>query len=109
MAGGTLEGTGSVGANLMAGGNVSPGTNGPGLLVFPSSLNLRSGATLTLSGTNTSPGAYDQLSVVGTVTLSNATLQVTSLPSVPVGTTFILITNDSTDAVLGTFAGLPEN
>jgi len=109
MAGGTLEGTGSVGANLLVGGNIAPGTNGPGLLTFPSSLNLRSGSTLTLAGTNTLPGAYDQLSVVGAVALSNATLQVTSLPTVPVGTTFIIITNDGVDAVQGTFSGLPEN
>ncbi|MBI3852669.1 MAG: hypothetical protein HY298_20625, partial [Verrucomicrobia bacterium] len=109
MAGGTLEGTGSVGVNLLAGGNIAPGTSGPGLLLFPSSLNLRSGATLTLSGTNTSPGTYDQLSVVGTVALSNATLQVLSLPSVSPGTTFIIITNDGVDAVQGTFNGLAEN
>ena len=101
MAGGILEGTGSVGANSLVGGNIAPGRNGPGLLVFPSSLNLLSGATLTLSGTNTSPGSYDQLSVVGTVALSNATLQVFSLPSVPPGTAFIIITNDGVDAVQG--------
>jgi hypothetical protein len=109
MTGGTLEGSGAVGANLLAGGNITPGTNGPGLLLFPSSLNLRSGATLTLAGTNTLPGTYDQLSVVGTVALSNATLQVLSLPSVSPGTTFIIITNDGVDAVQGEFLGLPEN
>jgi hypothetical protein len=36
-------------------------------------------------------------------------LQVTSLPSVPAGTTFVIITNDGVDAVQGTFNGLAEN
>ena len=56
------------------------------------------------------PGSqYDQLSVVGAVSLANATLQVTSLPAVAPGTTFTLILNDDADAVTGTFSGLAEN
>ena len=48
---------------------------------------------------------HDQLNVSGTVTLGNAILSVTGLPpSAPI----VIIDNDLTDAVVGTFAGLPQ-
>jgi hypothetical protein len=73
-------------------------------------LTLGSGATLVIDGTGTAPGSqYDQLSVIGGVALSACTLQVTSLPNVPAGTSFVIITNTSAGAVAGAFAGLPEN
>ncbi|MFO1513576.1 MAG: hypothetical protein U1F83_11775, partial [Verrucomicrobiota bacterium] len=110
VTGGTLEGTGAFGANAITGGIVTPGQAGPGLIGFSAGLNLSAGATLSLSGTGTIPGTqYDQLSVTGAVVLANATLQVSSLPSVTAGTTFVLILNDGVDAVTGTFNGLPEN
>ena len=109
MTGGTLDGTGSLGANSIAGGTVSPGPS-PGLIAFNSGLNLGAGATLVIDGNSLTPGTgYDQLSVFGTAALGSSTLQVTSLPSVPPGTTFIIITNDGVDAVQGTFNGLAEN
>jgi hypothetical protein len=110
MTGGTLEGSGSFGANSISGGTLSPGQAGPGLINFTSGLNLSAGATLSMSGTGTTAGSqYDQLSVVGAVSLGNATLQVVSLPAVAPGTTFVLIQNDGADAVIGTFNGLTEN
>jgi hypothetical protein len=110
MTGGTLDGAGSFGANSFTGGLITPGQSGPGLIGFPSGLNLNAGTTLTMSGTGTVPGSqYDQLSVTGSVALAGATLQVTSLPLVPGGTTFVLIQNDGVDAVSGTFNGLAEN
>ncbi len=110
MNGGTLDGAGSFGANSITGGIVSPGQGGPGLMTFPSGLNLASSATLMIDGTGTVPGSqYDQLSVIGPVVLGNCTLQVNSLPSVSPGTTFTIIVNDAADAVSGTFNGLPEN
>jgi fibronectin-binding autotransporter adhesin len=110
MNGGTLDGAGSLGANSFAGGSISPGQGGAGLIGFTSDLNLGSGATLTIDGTGILPGTqYDQLSVTGAVVLGNCTLQVTSLPAVAPGTTFILIQNDGVDAVSGTFNGLPDN
>jgi hypothetical protein len=108
--GGTLEGNGTLGSGALTGGLITPGLSGPGLLQFNSGLNLSSNATVILSGTGTLPGTqYDQLSVTGTVVLSNATLQVTSLPPVAGGTEFTLILNDGVDAVGGIFNGLPEN
>ncbi len=105
--GGTLEGSGSVGQNALIGGTVSPGQNGPGIIGFSLGLNFGSNAMLVVNGTSTSQ--YDQLSVTGAVVLANCMLQVSSLPSVPIGTTFVIIINDGVDAVSGTFNGLPEN
>ncbi len=110
ITGGILEGAGSFGANSITGGILSPGQGGSGLITFASGLNLGAGATLSMAGTGTTPGSqYDQLSVIGGVSLGNATLQVTSLPTVAPGTVFVLIDNDGSDPVTGTFSGLPEN
>lgn len=53
---------------------------------------------------------YDQLSVKGTVNLASPTLMVKqAIGYQPVlGTSFVIIENDGTDAVTGTFANLPE-
>jgi hypothetical protein len=110
VSGGTLDGTGAVGANALSGGLISPGQGGPGRLSFTSDLNLGANAALLLDGTGIVPGTgYDQLSVTGAVALGNCALQVASLPSVPTGTTFVIINNDGAEAVTGTFKGLPEN
>ncbi|PYP08808.1 MAG: hypothetical protein DMD59_11065 [Gemmatimonadetes bacterium] len=60
-----------------------------------------------LNGTTAGSG-YDQLSVTGTVNLSGAALTGTMGFSPPTGTTFTIINNDGADAIVGTFAGLPE-
>jgi hypothetical protein len=71
---------------------------------------LGSNATLVIDGTGLVPGSqYDQLSVTGAVAIGNCALQVTSLPSVPIGATFTIITNNGGGAVTGIFNGLPEN
>jgi autotransporter-associated beta strand protein len=51
---------------------------------------------------------YDQLDVTGTVNLANATLDLSLLFAPVVGDQFLLINNDGTDAVIGTFSGLAE-
>ena len=48
---------------------------------------------------------HDELVVSGTVTLDNAVLSVTGILG---REPFVIINNDSNDAVVGTFAGLPE-
>lgn len=110
MTGGKLDGAGFYGgAAAFDGGTVSPGP-ASALIQFQSSLVLGTNVILTLDGTSTVPGvSYDQLSVAGPVTISNATLQVTSLPSVPIGTTFVIITNVTGFPTVGNFNGLPEN
>lgn len=110
VAGGTLSGNGSVAQNALTGGLISPGTGGIGRIGFTSGLNLGSNATFAVAGTGTVPGgSYGQLSVTGAVVLANCTLQINSLPVVPLGTTFVLIDNDGADPVTGTFNGLPDN
>lgn len=105
-ANGTLNGTGEIGF-LLANGNVQPGRS-PGILTC-SNANLAAAMDYYLeingiiAGTN-----YDQLNVRGTNTLSSPFLHV-SLGYMPaVGERFVIIDNDGTDPVFGTFAGLPE-
>ena len=110
LAGGTLEGAGTFNPNNVTGGTISPGLNSAARINFASGLNLNSNVTLAFAGNGPVPGgSYDTLSVTGAVTLANASLQITAMPIVPAGTKFTLIDNDGTDAVGGTFAGLPEN
>jgi len=68
------------------------------------------GGALQLDLGNPTPGTgHDQINTTGSVTLTNPTLLV-SLPSlIPTASqTFVIINNDGTDAIAGTFAGLPE-
>lgn len=109
LTGGVLDGSGTLDQFFASGGIISPG-NSPGLLQFEAGFNAGAGTTLAIDGTGTTPGTgYDQLSVTGAVSITNCTLQVSSLPDVPFGTTFTIIQNDGADAVLGTFLGMPEN
>jgi Bacterial Ig-like domain (group 3) len=56
-----------------------------------------------------SPGAgYDQIDVHGTVALNGATLVPRVEFSPAAGEQFTIVANDGTDAVSGTFAGLPQ-
>ncbi len=109
--GGTLGGTGTVGAvtSTAAGGSVSPGQAGPGIL-NSGNVNLSSGTpgfVVQLNGTTAGTG-YDQLNVTGTVNLSGTSLSGTMGFTPLSGATFTLINNDGADAIVGTFAGLPE-
>lgn len=107
MTGGTLDGTGTISVPAaFDGGTVAP----QAAIHFTSSLSLGTNTALMLSGTGTSPGVtYGQLSVAGTLAISNTTLQITSLPSVSVGTTFTIITNTAASSTTGSFNGLAEN
>ena len=109
--GGTLGGIGSVGAitSTGSGGSVSAGQGGPGML-SSGNVNWSSGSpSFVVQMNGTTPGtAYDQLNVTGTVNVTGATLSGTSGFTPPTGSTFTIINNDGTDAITGTFAGLPE-
>lgn len=105
-----VDGNGSLRQSFFAGGTLSPGLNGPGKIEFAQGLSLAGSARVLVEGVGVVPASqYDQLTVNGAVTLGGATLTVSSLPSVPVGTSFLIIDNDGTDLVSGTFDGLPEN
>jgi hypothetical protein len=106
LAGGTLAGSGTLNADLTNNGLVNPG--GPG-----------STATIDLLGnyTQTSSGVfqvdagstYDVLGVHGTVSLGG-TLQVAPLTASPpqTGQTFVILNNEGSSPISGTFSGLPE-
>lgn len=108
--GSTLKGSGTVGVLTVAdGGTVAPG-NSPGCLTAGNTTFVaNSNFDVELGGTTVCSG-YDQLVVNGTVDLGSATLN-TSLYnsySPAANTAYIIVNNDSTDAVTGTFAGLAE-
>lgn len=109
--GSLLDGNGTLNLVEIHAGTLSPGINGPGAITCPQGLKLGGGAVLAIEGTGTTPGSqYDQLTVNGPIDLGGATLQVKSLPNVPVGTVFTLIRNTAfNNPISGTFAGLPEN
>ncbi len=103
-AGGTLGGGGSVGAATLTGATLSAGeifTTG-NLVVQGGTVPFRIWRSPTVNG-------QTQLRVLGTVTLASPTLEIT-LPFNPplVGEQFVLVDNDGSEAVSGTFAGLPE-
>ena len=109
--GGTLSGIGTVGLLYPAAGSavVSPGAS-PGILTCS---NFNAGAsgpgTLQIELNGTTPGSgYDQLNVHGTVNLAGITLKASLNYSSSVNDQFVIINNDGTDAVTGTFTGLPQ-
>jgi len=101
----TINGTLSTSAS---GVTISPGLS-PGI-INSGDLTLVSNSTLAIElVSNAGPGTgHDQINVTGTVSLGNATLNLTNSFTPVAGTTFVIVNNDSTDAVSGTFNGLPE-
>lgn len=109
--GGVLGGTGTVGSITGGtGGSIAPGnpSTGPGILTN-SNLSLTSFNSFNIQLNGTIAGTdYDRLIVAGTVTLSNAALNVSVGFTPLVGSTFLILDNDAADAITDTFAGLPE-
>jgi fibronectin-binding autotransporter adhesin len=114
--GDVLYGTGaaSIGAGAPAPSGLtvgSVGAAGTGTLNINNNLGLKlaSGATFKVDVNGTSAGTqYDQVIVNGPVNLTGAALAVTSGFTPAVGNTFTIISNDGTDAVVGTFTGLAQ-
>jgi len=106
--GATLGGTGTTGAVSVSNGGILAAGNSPGVL-HTGSLTLASDAILQEQIAGTAPGAFDQIAVTGTVSLSNAKLDLSLLSGyAPTSGSFTIIDNDSLDAVTGTFLGLAE-
>jgi|GEM_PF-1882436 len=107
--GATLGGNGNiVGAlNMNAGSFIAPGTS-PGI-VGSGDLILENGATFDAEVNGPTPGTdYDQVEVTGAVTINDATLNLIGGYANEVGDEIILISNDDTDPITGTFTGLIE-
>ena len=102
----TLAGTGRVGRVNTNFGRLSPGMS-PGIITT-GDLFVASESSLAIEINGAAPGSqYDQVNVVGTVTLSGD-LSVTLAYSPTPGSQFTIINNDGADPVSGTFSGLPE-
>lgn len=108
--GATLTGTGFVNGpvSVSSGGNLSPGISvdifDTGNASFTSGANFN----VDLNGATVGTG-YDQLNVTGSVSLGSSNLVSSLGYSVANGAAFTIINNDGTDAITGTFNGLPEN
>ena len=102
--------TGSLGTILVNGGTLSPGNfaDSTGTLIT-TALDIRTGSTLAIQLGGLSLGNYDHLNVNGTVSLGG-TLALSLIGGfVPIDAmTFTLVNNDATDAVSGTFSGIPN-
>jgi hypothetical protein len=108
--GGILKGTGSVGTlTVLAGGIVAPGQSPGCLTAGNTTFNASSTYEAELAGTEPCT-SYDQLKVTGTVTLGDTNLSTKLLNNFKpkAGDTFIIVDNDSNDAITGTFANLAE-
>ena len=107
-------GTGTVGATSVASGVISAGTlNSPtGILNISGGIGFTTNGAYVCKIGGTTPGAngHDQLNVTGSVNLNNAALA--PIPwngfQAAVGDTFVIIKNDGSDPVNGTFLNLPE-
>ena len=103
--GGTIGGT----VTVSSGGTLAPGTLPKGAsssTLSTGSASLSSGSTLAVD--LGSSWSHDQVRVTGTVNLGGATLSVGGGFVPLVGTSFLIIRNDGSDAVTGTFNGLDE-
>lgn len=111
---GTLGGTGTINGpvNVNFGGTLTPGddagTPAPGIL-NTGDLALGSGSTFAVDVNGPAPGTEaDEVAVTGTVDVTGANLVITGTLASNPGQVITLISNDGADAVVGTFAGLPE-
>ncbi len=108
----SLSGTGTIGGSLSVSnvGNLAPGVgSSPGIL-HTADVALASGSNFQLNvNGNTAGTQYDQLDVNGTIDLTGADLSLIGAFAPTVGQSFMLIDNDGSDPVTGTFTGLPSN
>ncbi|MBV9470059.1 MAG: hypothetical protein JOZ57_12540 [Abitibacteriaceae bacterium] len=107
--GGMLGGNGNIaGAVSLSGGQLNPGLTVAGFLRETGDYTQNGSGALVVQLNGLTPGTqYDRLAVNGAVHLGGS-LRVSAGFRPAVGTQFIIIANDGTDAVTGTFSGLPQ-
>lgn len=108
-----LGGTGTVGPVNVIEGIVSAGTltSPTGVLSISGGLTMSSNGAFAPKLGGTAPGTgHDRLNVTGSVNLNNSLLAPIPWNNfVPaIGDTFVILTNDGSDAINGTFLNLPE-
>ncbi|HSX03013.1 MAG TPA: hypothetical protein VLI05_06940 [Candidatus Saccharimonadia bacterium] len=104
VSGGTVKGTGTLGATTLTGGTLAPG-NSPGIMHVAGNLTLAaspSGLAVEINGP-TVGAQYDQTAVTGTAALNGAKLDVSLGYTPAAGSSFTILTASS---VTGQFAGL---
>ena len=112
----TLGGTGVVSSTktttVQSSGTIAPGTS-PGIL-NTGNMSFASGSTFAVEIGGPTPGNtatnHDQLNVTGTVNLGGATLTLASFNGfVPTaGQQFVIVNNDGSEPIVGTFGGISE-
>lgn len=116
--GAELSGDGTIAGDVFigSGGTISPGDDTTTNLLTTGNLKIISGSALSAPSSTYSVQinsgtpilGYDQIQVNGTVTLSNAYLDLSGSITPSDGTVIVLIKNDDNDAVRGTFHNLLE-
>jgi autotransporter-associated beta strand protein len=104
---GTISGT----VSIASGSHLEPGASGIGStgILKTGNVTLSSGSFFNVDLNNPTVGTgYDQLSVTGTVNVTGSNLAVNAGTLTP-GQKFFIVSNDGSDAVTGTFAGLIQN
>lgn len=105
---GRLTSNATVNGDVANAGTVAPG-NSPGIITINGNYSQSGALAIEIQGTNPATPDYDQLVVNGVVTLGgalNVDLINNFMPTV--GNSFQIITNDGSDPVVGTFAGLAQ-
>ncbi|MFD0986827.1 autotransporter family protein [Methyloligella solikamskensis] len=106
--GGTLSGIGSVGAVSVLGGTIAPGGSSIGTMRVNGNFLLDSNSTYNVNVD--SAGNSDMIVVVGTVDLTGSTMNVLAQGSGYTGsTTYKVIDNDGSDAIVGKFGTVKTN
>ncbi len=110
LSGGTLQGTGAIPTRLnQTGGQLAPG-NSPGCMTVNGNYNLAAAGSIQIEVNGpTACTEHDRLSVNGNVALAGSLNLVLPPAYTPaIGTQFIIVDNDGSDAISGQFSGLPE-
>ncbi len=108
--GGTLGGTGTVGAISDLSGHVKPGVNACGALGCGGFITHSPANQFQIEIDGTTPGVNcDQLNVTGAVSLMGGTLQLAMNFPGAISNQYVIVQNDGADPVAGTFVGLPQN
>ena len=102
---GVLTDQGIVGPLVSQGGKVSPG---PQAMTVSGNVILNQSTTVEIKTFGVGSSFFTRLNVNGTVNIGNSTLTVLPPPAPVITPTSLIVANDGSDPVVGTFAGLPE-
>jgi hypothetical protein len=103
--GGQLSGVGSIDSVTALGGTVAPGGFSPGVLTVSGALTFNTSATLSIV---IDGSANAQLQAGGSIDLGGSTLSLRFGSEPPVGSSFEILTNTGSAAIINTFNGLDE-